>query len=76
MIESYIEHLLEDEELEDKERLMEIAEAVRKKYGKETKCTYFYAGGFDSPGYEIDCYVITYLEDDVIQGYPVQIECY
>ncbi|GMK47612.1 hypothetical protein PghCCS26_47420 [Paenibacillus glycanilyticus] len=51
------------------------AEKVRNDLG--ISCVYEYTGGFDSPGYRIDCYAIAYVTDDGDVGiYAYQYELY
>ncbi|MET3658481.1 hypothetical protein [Sporosarcina psychrophila] len=44
-----------------------IAQKVAQKYGH--KCAVEYIGGFDSPGYGIDCYALAYVEDGEVKIY-------
>lgn len=75
MIEEFIKELLGEVELTEEDQIMRLADTVRKEF-PDSKCTYFYAGGYNSPGYDIDCYVVTYLEYECIQGYSLEIESY
>lgn len=59
-------------DIEQEEDIMQIVQSVHNNF--DTDCKYFYAGGFDSPGYDIDCYVIAYLEEGIIKGVAVQVE--
>lgn len=43
----------------EKADLDAICHEVREKFG--VKCDYTYTGGFDSPGYDIDCYAIAFI---------------
>lgn len=48
-------------------------EAVKERLG--IPCVYDYTGGFDSPGYRIDCFAIAYVTDDNDVGiYAYQYE--
>lgn len=44
------------------DELGDIAEKVRQTY--KTDCIVEYIGGFDSPGYVIDCYAFAYVDTD------------
>lgn len=62
-------------EIEEENQIKEIVEAARDRF--KTKCDYFFAGGFVGPGYDIDCYIIAFLDDEgEIQGVPANIERY
>lgn len=51
-------------------RILDPAEDV-------TSWTYTYIGGFDSPGYDLDCYCLIVLdENNEIHTYPINIECF
>jgi len=56
--------------------VVEFAVAVVKQE-LDIACTYSYIGGFDSPGYRIDCYAIAYFtESQDIGIYPYNYELY
>jgi hypothetical protein len=76
MIGDYINNRINEfGEIEEESQIREVVEGVKKQFN--TKCDFFYAGGFDSPGYVIDCYLITYIDKDgEIKGKAVSIECY
>ena len=62
-IEDYINEAIEyQEENADEVSLSKICEEVKNKFN--TKCTHQYIGGFDSPGYDIDCYAIAFIDED------------
>lgn len=74
-IKSFIINKFDEMEPEEGGELQEIVDAVKEKF--KTECKYFHAGGFDSPGYDIDCYVIAFLDESgKIQGVSVDIESY
>lgn len=63
------------DKIEEEEQISAIAEAVTKKF--QVQCDYFHAGGFDSPGYDVECYVIAFLDEQgKLQGQSVEIERY
>ena len=63
------------ERFTDEEQIRKIVKEVRANFSAQ--CKYFYAGGFDSPGYDIDCYVIAYIDTDgTLGGEDIQIETY
>lgn len=50
-------------------------DAVREAF--KITCNYAYCGGFDSPGYDIDCYAIAFVTGDGTLGiYDYQYETY
>lgn len=60
-------------EIDSSEQIQEIVESVQERF--EVQCDYFHAGGFDSPGYDVECYVIAYLDGNgKLQGRSVEIE--
>ncbi|WP_054955008.1 hypothetical protein [Paenibacillus dakarensis] len=49
--------------------------AVTETFG--ISCIYEYCGGFDSAGYDVDCYAIAYVTDDAgLAIYDYQYESY
>ena len=54
--------------------LKEIALKVTQKYGH--KCALEYIGGYENPGYEIDCYAFGYVEDGEVKIYGYNHESY
>lgn len=75
-ITEYLEdQLSEFREISEEEEISFIVKRVNNSF-KEAQCKYFYAGGFDSPGYDIECYIIAYLEEGIIKGRDIQIERY
>lgn len=57
------------------EAVMFAVDAVRKSFG--IQCDYAYCGGFDSPGYDIECYAIAFVTDEGELGlYDYQYEIY
>lgn len=44
------------------EHLEDIAKGVERTFN--TSCVCEYIGGFDSPGYDIDCYAFAYVDED------------
>lgn len=51
-----------------------VSEEVKEKFN--TQCVYSHCGGFDSPGYDIDCYAIAFInEDGELELYDYTIEC-
>lgn len=52
-----------------------IAEEIKAKFN--TQCLYANCGGFDSPGYDIDCFAIAFInEDGVLELVDYSIESY
>lgn len=63
------------EEEMSEEVIGEVVDEVVKTYG--VKCDYFYAGDFDSPGYDCYYYVIVFLNEyGNLEGVDVQVESY
>ena len=57
------------------EAVRQAVEAVRENF--KITCNYAYCGGFDSTGYDIDCYAIAFITDDGTLGiYYYQYETY
>lgn len=57
----YINEIIEDHEQNRGElNLHQLCEDVRNKFN--TKCTHEYVGGFESTGYDIDCYAIAFID--------------
>lgn len=72
-IELYILEKLKGISVKSKSELNQIARDVKKKFNTECKC--LNADGFVSLGYELECFVIAYLDEcGKIQGVPVKIE--
>lgn len=62
-IEEYINEIIENhEQNEDELDLHRLCEDVKNKF--KTKCTHEYIGGYDSPGYDIDCYAIAFIDEN------------
>lgn len=60
-------------DIETEEQIHELAESVKEQF--QVQCDYFHAGGFDSPGYDIACYVIAFIDENgKLQGRSVEIE--
>lgn len=74
VIRSFINDRLEEiGELEESEQIAGIVEEVKEKF--QTQCKYIHAGGYDSPGYDMDAYVIVFIDEtEEIQGVDVTIE--
>lgn len=55
--------------------LIAAVDAVKETFG--ITCMYAYCGGFDSAGYDIDCYAIAYVTNDAgLAIYDYQYESY
>lgn len=64
-----------DQEDMSEEVIGDIAEDTGKTFG--VKCDYFYAGDFDSPGYDCYYYVIVFVnENGDLEGVDCQVESY
>lgn len=50
----------------DTEDVESICEAVRETFGVQCMCSH--VGGFDSPGYAVDCYAVSYIGTDGVLG--------
>ncbi|WP_145412449.1 hypothetical protein [Paenibacillus xylanexedens] len=50
---------LDDPDNGAEEALKHAVDVVKQAF--DIPCTYGYCGGFDSPGYDIDCYAIAYV---------------
>lgn len=76
MIRNYIlEKINEVGEFEEYKEIDEIVESVREKFNVQCEC--YSAGGFESPGYDIDCFIIAFIDENgKLQGIDVQIERY
>jgi hypothetical protein len=62
-IKDYINEIIENhEQNEDELNLHQLCEDVRYKF--KTKCTFDYVGGYESPGYDIDCYAIAFIDEN------------
>jgi hypothetical protein len=42
----------------------EINQEIKSAFGYDAQFQSSWVGGFDSPGYDIDCYAYAYLDDD------------
>jgi hypothetical protein len=75
-IEDFVNNLIVAYEQKNEEvDLNKICDSVEKEYS--TRCTNEYIGGFDSPGYSIDCYAIAFVdEEEEIIIVPYTSECY
>jgi hypothetical protein len=63
---------IDETELESSD-LHAIAKEVIETY--KTQCKVFHAGSFESPGYDIDGYVIAYIDElGELQGVSIDIE--
>jgi hypothetical protein len=70
-----IERVGHDSDLGGGEIVAYAVDAVKAALG--IKCDYTYCGGFDSPGYRIDCYAIAFVTDEGELGlYDYQYEIY
>jgi hypothetical protein len=56
------------------EELNAIAEKVKAEFN--TDCVLEYIGGFDSPGYDINCYAFAYVEGGELKIHGYNHECY
>lgn len=55
--------------------LDEICGNVRDKF--KVQCTHSYIGGFDSPGYDLNCYAIAFInEEGTLEIYELNHEMY
>ncbi|WP_336761310.1 hypothetical protein [Paenibacillus sp. USHLN196] len=62
-IEDYIVGKIEEYKNNNKVAYLEaICDDVKSNYS--TDCKYEYIGGFESPGYDIDCYAISFIDED------------
>lgn len=59
-ISTFISERLPDNGTE--EDVISVCQEVREVFGAQ--CVYGYAGGFDSPGYDIYCYAIAFVGKD------------
>lgn len=66
-IDAEIERIEATEDGRVADNLDEIALKVTQEYGH--KCAVKYIGGFDSPGYGVDCYALAYVEDGKVEIY-------
>lgn len=69
---SYLCYFFEDEDEVELDFFEEIGKLM-----KEFHCTYEITscGGFDSPGYDIDCYCLSYIDlKGQLQTLPIAIE--
>ena len=73
-IDAEIEEIENEEGGHPPEELDAIAEKVASEY--KTECVVDYIGGFDSTGYEIDCYAFAYTEDGKLTIHGYNYECY
>lgn len=77
-IDEYIEAELNQLEAEEEyipDCLGELAEKVAEKF--DTSCIYEHVGGFDSTGYDLDCYAFAYIDEDGKLGiFPYEHESY
>lgn len=70
-----IEKVENDSDLGGGEIVAYAVDAVKATFG--IQCDYAYCGGFDSPGYDIDCYAIAFVTTDGELGlYDYQYETY
>jgi hypothetical protein len=56
------------------EELHTITRKVKKEFN--TDCVLKYIGGFDSPGYDINCYAFAYVEDGELKIHGYNHEFY
>ncbi len=61
-ISSRMEELIEKGEEGYSDNLSLVVDEVKEKFN--TQCTYSYCGGFDSPGYDVDCYAIAFIDSE------------
>lgn len=75
-IKEYINQLEQiDLNVQGEEGIGDIVDNVKKIYG--VKCDYFYAGDYDSPGYDCYYYLISFInEDGDLDGVDCQVESY
>lgn len=59
----------------DEKQVSEITSRIKDKY--KVKCDYFWAGDYDSPGYDCEYYVIVFInEEGELDGVDCQCESY
>lgn len=61
-ISSRMDELISTDEGSYDDYLSQVSEEVVERF--KTQCTYCYCGGFDSPGYDVDCYAIAFIDID------------
>ncbi|WP_068616520.1 hypothetical protein [Paenibacillus tuaregi] len=75
LIDAAIEEAEHNPDIEGEDVLVHAVNAVRERFG--ITCNYAYCGGFDSAGYDIDCYAIAFVTSNGELGiYDYQIESY
>lgn len=73
MIKDFLREKIDAEDIEAEEQIQEIVESVKEQF--QVQCKYFNAGGFDSPGYDVTCYVIAFIDENgILQGRSIEIE--
>lgn len=60
--------------VEDLEAIYEEAKEVLK--GHDVEIDLHHIGGYDSPGYDIDFFIISWVEDGRARFFTAEIECY
>ncbi|MED3832974.1 hypothetical protein [Peribacillus frigoritolerans] len=65
---------IEAEEGYPPEELSAIAEKVKSEY--KTDCVLSHIGGYDSTGYDLDCYAFAYIENGTLTIHGYEHESY
>lgn len=75
-IKTFILNKLDElKEVRESDQIVDIVTMVKETFN--TQCKHFYAGAFDSPGYDMECYVIAFIDEQgELQGIDVMIERY
>lgn len=60
----FIETFFDEEEDAYVKTDAEINQAVTEKFGYDAQVQTEHCGGFESPGYDIDCYALAFIDED------------